>query len=247
MSEVVTLGSYRFAVRPGKSDTNSAAACFNGDEYGLDRFILTDRLVFDIGAHVGGVSVKAASKGARVVAVEPVPENAALIRETVAMNDLPITVLEGAVGCNTVSYGWTGEGLWGALTGEVHSFVGNTGHGLPREGYTPEHTVEVEEFTLGYLVEEYGLPYLLKLDCEGGEWAVLAEPIIADIPVIVGEYHPWAGNPTGVTEEFTDNHEHLLALLDLSHRVVFPDDLPSDTTSHFEAYKRAGGSPPDSR
>jgi FkbM family methyltransferase len=234
------VNGMRFVARDGTSDTNSFLACAIHDEYGLRGYVLDRRLMFDIGAHVGGVSILAASLGARVVAVEPVPENADIIRQNVALNGYEdaITVLEGAVGTSTVAYGWTGEGLWGELTGAVHAFVGNTGHGLAREGYIPEHKITVEEFTLTGLTNEYGVPNLLKIDCEGGEWAVLAEPVISSVPVILGEYHPWSGSSVDAEVEFTDNHERLLALLDASHAVTFPDDIPSDTAGHFIALRR---------
>ncbi len=38
---------------------------------------------------------------------------------------------------------------------------------------------------------------VMKLDCEGGEWAIIGDPRIAEVPVMFGEYH-YGGGPDQV-------------------------------------------------
>lgn len=60
-------------------------------------------LFVDVGANVGTYALWAADRGAIVIAVEPDPRAAALLRENVALNNLPITVVEAALGAKVGS------------------------------------------------------------------------------------------------------------------------------------------------
>lgn len=51
-------------------------------------------LFVDVGSNVGGYALWAADAGATVIAVEPAPVAAARLRENVALNDFPITVVQ---------------------------------------------------------------------------------------------------------------------------------------------------------
>jgi len=235
MREITLKNGLRFWTRPGTSDHNSAIACAQEDEYGLQGYGLKGKLVFDIGAHIGGVAILATYLGAYAVAVEPVPENVEIIRANAMLNGFGVQVLAGAVGTDMISYGWTGEGLWGEETGAVHSFIGNTGLGLEREGYVPSRTLAVKRYTLEDIARLVGVtPYLVKLDCEGGEWSALAEPIAKEIPVLVGEYHGWDGASVGA-EEFFGATERILDLIGDTHEVNFPDDQVGNAAGHFVA------------
>lgn len=231
-----------YYARRGTSDANSFIACAVHDEYGLKKYTLDGARVFDIGGHVGGVSILAARLGALVVCVEPVPENCEIIEANAAVNGLDIHVIRGAVGTDTISYGWTGEGLWGEETGRVHAWVGNTGHGLEREGYEPTTTLSVRRVTLAELIREFGKPYLVKLDCEGGEWSFLGEPEALDIPIIVGEYHGWEGNSVGAEEYTGNNIKRIESILGATHDLVFPDAAvgtdDDQAAGHFIAVRR---------
>jgi FkbM family methyltransferase len=55
-------------------------------------------VLIDVGANIGSVSVWAASKGARVFAVEPQPDNLNLLRQNIADNLVDVTVCPWAVG-----------------------------------------------------------------------------------------------------------------------------------------------------
>lgn len=163
-----------FEIRDGTTDWNTINACCAEDEYGLRDEPVDGALVFDIGAHVGGVGVWLASRGARVVFVEPVPSNAEQIRRHLANNHLNGYVIEAALGTAYVNLG---------PEGDAHEFIANIG------GVNDERRIDCAQVSLADLVGEYGYPDILKLDCEGGEWAVFNDPAVQAIPLIVGEYH----------------------------------------------------------
>jgi len=205
----------KFITRDGTSDYNSANACSQEDEYHLRDLDLDGKTCFDIGAHIGGVTMLMALKGARVIAVEPVPDNADLIRRNALLNGFEfIHVVEkaaGAPGGIELAYGWHGD-----ENADVHTWIGNTGLGL--DGYPAHHITTVETVTLQELVDEYGLPYAVKIDCEGGEWDLLAEPIAAEVEVWSGEHHPLQ---PGASKEYLKGRAEISELLGATHVVSF--------------------------
>jgi FkbM family methyltransferase len=127
---------------------------------------------FDVGAHVGFFSVCAASLGARVVAVEPDPSNAARLRRNVELNGFDVTVVEAAA--------WDETGT-----------VDLVGGASPKErvAVPGERTASV---SLDDLAERHGLPTVVKVDVEGAESRVLegAKRVLAEAsPVVVCELH----------------------------------------------------------
>ena len=66
-------------------------------------------LFVDVGSNVGAYALWAADCGATVIAIEPDRDTAEILRENVALNRLPVTVIEGALGaaagCLTLSQG----------------------------------------------------------------------------------------------------------------------------------------------
>jgi FkbM family methyltransferase len=129
-------------------------------------------LVFDIGAHVGNRTRAFAALGCRVVAVEPQPHVAALLK-TLAARVPGVTVVETAIGerrgrarlavsdrTPTVS---TTSDAWRAARGRDAGF----------SKVEWNRMVDVKMTTLDALIAEYGEPAFVKLDMEGGEAAAL--------------------------------------------------------------------------
>ena len=129
-------------------------------------------LVFDVGAHVGNRTRAFAALGCRVVAVEPQPHVAALLR--VLAGRIPdVTVVEAAVAerpgrvslavsdrTPTVS---TISDAWREAREREAGFA----------GVEWNRVVEVEATTLDALIAAHGEPAFVKLDIEGGEAAAL--------------------------------------------------------------------------
>lgn len=141
------------------------------DEYGLAD-IYSDGVMLDVGAHIGSVCIAflVDNPEARAIAIEPLPENVDVLRwnaKSAGVEDR-LTIVVGAIGTSVIHYGF-----------DDHRYIGNIG------GSTANSAIEA---TLVSLAEQ-GPIDVLKVDCEGCEWSLLAEPAIADVRIIVGEWH----------------------------------------------------------
>jgi FkbM family methyltransferase len=132
------------------------------------------RFVIDGGANVGHLTSYFASRSDKVIAIEPVPQNAEELRGRFRGNQR-IVILERILDCekgqkelfisddkdhtvSTVNEGWSE--WWKQQTG------------LQKIQYQEKRFVPT--VTLPELFEQYGVPDLLKLDIEGNEWRALS-------------------------------------------------------------------------
>jgi FkbM family methyltransferase len=122
-------------------------------------------LVFDIGAHRGEYADVFADLGARVVAVEPNPRLAELIRSRYGrrLTDVVCT----AVGSTSR------DGELHVGSDDQHSTLSLEWKAVAPERDWP-HRVVVPVTTLDALIDEYGEPGFIKIDVEGYEADVLA-------------------------------------------------------------------------
>lgn len=209
------------AAREGTSDLAVIGSTFGGvagsplvDEYRLAETHVVGRFV-DVGAHVGSVAIAVLldNPEATALCVEPIPENIAALTANLAANGLldRARILAGAVGTDTIHYGFTGSEI-----AATNRYIGNL-----RGGHRDTTRIRVPEVRLSDLLPAAAM----KLDCEGGEWALLADPRIVEVPVVFGEYHGGEG-ARGV-----------LAALGRTHVVTFADPLAP--TGDFRAVRKA--------
>jgi FkbM family methyltransferase len=139
------------------------------------------RLAFDIGSHVGDRIASFRRQGARVVALEPQPDCARVIREIYGC-DGAVTLEEAACGAKP-----------GRLTLHVNSanptvttlsadFVRSADGAGGWEGQVWDRAIEVPVTTLDALIARHGRPAFVKIDVEGFEADVLdglTEPVAA--------------------------------------------------------------------
>jgi len=220
----VTHGTYRtprgqavtLTLREGTNDHNTLFSCLDGDEYGLAPLHLTGTAV-DIGAYLGGVSIALAvdNPDLRVIAVEPVPDNAHLLRENVERCGLAerVTVLEGAAGAldqdtERIAWNWSDPGGKLEETMHHHRYVGGSTLALDNEGMAHD-TIQTESYSISSLlglvdVERFSF---LKIDCEGCEAKFLTDPAVAYVERMVGEWHPWYMDEDGLHRLLDATHE----------------------------------------
>lgn len=219
---IATIAGLRWEIRDETTDWNTVNACAGEDEYGLAGIDVAGKTVIDFGAHVGGVAVWMASRGANAIAVEPVPENVVAIKRNAALNGLSVTVVEAAAGESggqtTLVYGFRGSPME-----EAHGFIGNI------VGFAGRWPHENCTHLVVPTVSWSDLPPcdIAKIDCEGGEWPLLQERGVLTVPLIVGEWHPIDG--FGL--------EDLLRLLTPTHEVTL--DGPINGPGNFRATLRA--------
>ena len=88
MNEIIEVGGFQFCVRPNTLDQWIVEENLKGRVY-LNKITLqpSDHWL-DIGAHIGSFAISVAREVAEVICFEPEPENFALLRENVVLNDL---------------------------------------------------------------------------------------------------------------------------------------------------------------
>ena len=227
-----------WVVRQGTTDVNHVLGLVN-DEYRLAGRNLTGWAI-DVGAHMGTVAITMAQQnpGLRVLAVEAVPDNSDLLERNIRHFGLVgrvISVRAWAAGPNTLTgichYGYRHRETESDGYVSAHRFVGNTWANLA----DPEFSVEMPAVSLGGLMAEHNIDdlALLKIDCEGCEWAFLDTPAVARVQAIVGEYH--GGYPETSFHE-PDPRAKIVDLLSATHNIEFWSDEP--TVGMFGATRR---------
>lgn len=196
-----------------RADTNDGAVSKSieeRDEYGLVGQHFSG-LAIDVGAYIGTVGIGLAldNPGLRVVCVEPVPENVEMIRMNVALNGVAsrVSVIEAAASAIddpvTIKYDFHDvDGQPADYVRDVRMMAGIYRYDDERMQYS---TLQVSGISLGTLAKERIA--LLKIDCEGCEWAFLTSPAIDQVDTIVGEFHHGPGDTDLLDELLTPTHD----------------------------------------
>jgi len=153
----------------------------------LSKHLRPGSVFYDVGAHIGVLSLVAArlvgTQGA-VFAFEPDPTNAARIEEHVRRNGFEqIYILRRAV--------WSSGGRLRFERAFAHSSL-NQGAVATEEVLATSNMIYVEATTLDHFVRKNAPPDLIKVDVEGGEASVLrgSERVFATKkPVLICEVH----------------------------------------------------------
>lgn len=171
----------------------------------------------DVGANIGYFTNLAASLVGplgRVIAIEPEPENLALLSANVRRNGhSAVTICACAVGDRP-----------GESSLQLSDW--NKGHHRLRPHNSSGTAIKVPVETVDLLVKSHGLERvdIVKMDVEGYEPAVLAgmtQTVSRDRPIIVTEFWPKGMRDLGFSPE-----DFLGAVLDAGY-VGFPIDTPS--------------------
>lgn len=181
-----------------RSDTNDAAlatAILGEDEYLLRGHAPLTGWALDIGSHIGTVAIALATDhpNLKVIAVEPVPDNAEVVRANVARNCLQgrVFVEEAAAGDGkqtSIGYAYTVGNTTDQGYVEQNRYIGNIWHdtvSLANASVCTMKTFTIVDLAVKYGVERFAFA---KIDCEGCEWDFLRKGA-GRIDEIVGEWH----------------------------------------------------------
>jgi FkbM family methyltransferase len=136
-------------------------------------FVKAGDLAFDVGAHAGNRTRALASLGCRVVALEPQPDFARLLR-TLFAHTPTVTIVEAAAGraAGRATLAISDR------TPTVATLSSDWRDARRRDadfaGVTWNRSLEVPITTLDALIAQHGTPSLVKIDVEGSELEVLA-------------------------------------------------------------------------
>jgi FkbM family methyltransferase len=150
------------------------------------RFLRSGDLAFDIGAHVGDRVSSFRRLGARVVALEPQPGPARVLR-LIHGRDRQVTLVEAACGDHDGTITLRINSANPTVSTASSAFIGAARGAGGWEGQVWDHEIAVRCTTLDSLIARHGLPTLLKIDVEGFEAHVLAG-LTRRVPVISFEF-----------------------------------------------------------
>jgi FkbM family methyltransferase len=154
------------------------------------QFVQRGDLVFDIGAHAGNHVRCFSALGCRVVAVEPQPDFARLLRLLFGRRS-SVRIVEAGVGS---APGRTRLSISDRTPTVTSLAAGWRDRRAGEPDFAHVHwnrSIDIEVTTLDSLIREHGVPAFIKIDVEGSEPAVLAGLTTA-VPALAFEFLPRA-------------------------------------------------------
>ena len=165
---------------PAYSSLHRSISVYYGDaerDQAMDalysRFVAPGALAFDIGSHVGDRIGSFRRLGVRVVALEPQPLCARVIRHVYA-GDNDVTLIEAACGDQPGNLTLRINSANPTVSTASTDFIGAADGAGGWEGQVWDAEIEVPCTTLDALIAQYGTPAFAKIDVEGFEDTVLA-------------------------------------------------------------------------
>jgi FkbM family methyltransferase len=172
----------RVAIRHGKVDVVTLGEVFKHHDYEppgeLEQVLARVRTIIDLGGNIGlfGLFATVRWPHAQIISFEPDPDNASVHRWTMVANDLTERwQLIQAAASNR--------------DGRASFVAGLAAVSHIADARDAEQTIEVPMIDV---LPRIAQADLLKMDIEGGEWAILGDPRFREAPprAVVVEYHP---------------------------------------------------------
>ncbi len=153
-------------------------------------FVKPGDLVFDVGAHAGNRVRGFASLGCRVVALEPQPDFAQLLRALFGRSPF-VEIVEAAAGAEAGRASLSISDRTPTVTTLATGWREARSHDADFGGVRWNRRIDVETTTLDLLIARCGVPAFVKIDVEGAEPAVLTG-LSQAVPALSFEYVPAA-------------------------------------------------------
>jgi len=152
------------------------------------QFVSTSDLVFDLGAHAGNHTRALAALGCRVVALEPQPDFARLLRMVFAR--VPrVEIIESAVAETEGRAILSVSDRTPTMTTLAAEWRDARAKQTLFSGVRWDRPISVETTTLNALIKRFGMPAFVKIDVEGAEPSVLSG-LSHPLPALSFEYLP---------------------------------------------------------
>lgn len=152
--------------------------------------VRTDDLVFDVGAHAGNHVRACLALGCRIVALEPQPDFAWLLRRLFGRSSR-VTVIESAAGEASGRASLSVSERTPTVTSLATRWRDDRSHEPGFDRVRWNRRIDVDLVTLDQLIAQFGAPSFIKIDAEGSEPAVLAG-LTHPVPALSFEYLPGA-------------------------------------------------------
>jgi FkbM family methyltransferase len=180
-----------FACRPNSGDRGIFIEVWLQNEYRLPPKFEPDDVIVDIGGNVGAFAHACLTRGAgRVITAEPEPGNVAVLRQNLARWGDRVEIILAAV--------WPGDVPAPELV-PADDPIHTCQFSMLREGEGQAvPTVTLQDV----LARAGGRVRLLKLDCEGAEYAILDGVDLSNVDQVCGEAHAldWRGRNWSVED-----------------------------------------------
>jgi len=177
----VRVGRSTITYRLNRGDIQSIREVWLDEAYAA-QYPERDFILFDLGANIGLASVWFNDRFGcqRVVAVEPDPENATLVRRNLAQNQIDGEVVQAAVAPTdgTASFARAAASNLGSLNVRTHE----------------TSSITVQTRTPRSILDEYGIQSVdvCKLDIEGGEYPLMCTGDtvwLRSVAILIAEVH----------------------------------------------------------
>jgi FkbM family methyltransferase len=168
------------------------------------RFVRRGGLAFDIGSHVGDRIASFRRLGARVVALEPQPLCARVIR-AIHGGDTDVTLVQAACGAEEGILKLHVNSANPTVTTASAAFITAADGAEGWQGQVWDETLDVPQTTLDALIGAHGQPDFVKIDVEGFEEVALSG-LSAPVPALSFEF-------TTIQRDVAERCLHRLAAL----------------------------------